>query len=49
MDEGEKGFLVGNSTKDGEFISSFHMWLPIEEQKNKAKEMENMTGGTEYN
>jgi len=47
MEEGEKGFLEMNSTKDGEFVSSFHSWLPIDEQKVKAKQMEDMTKGTQ--
>lgn len=32
-----------DSTKYGEFISSFHKWLPIEKQKEQAKEMEDLT------
>lgn len=43
MDEKEQEFLGEDTTKYGEFISSFHAWLPIEEQKSKVKEMENMT------
>ncbi len=36
MDEDE-------TTKYGEFICSYDLWLPIDRQKEKAKKMENMT------
>lgn len=42
MEKNEKE-LKEDSTKYGEFISSFHHWLPIEEQKKQAKKMDNMT------
>ena len=32
-----------DATKYGEFVSSFHHWLPIEEQKDIAEDLENMT------
>ena len=32
-----------DSTKYGEFVSSFHKWLPIEEQKDIAKDLEDVT------
>ena len=32
-----------DSTKYGEFVSTFHQWLPIEEQKDMAKDLEDMT------
>ena len=32
-----------DSTKYGEFVSSFHHWLPIEEQKDTAKKLDDMT------
>lgn len=32
-----------DSTKYGEFISSFHEWVPPEKQKEKAHELENVT------
>ena len=28
-----------NTTKYGEFVCSFHQWLPIEKQKEQAKKM----------
>ena len=34
---------VEDTTKYGEFISSYFAWLTPEKQKNKAKEMNNMT------
>lgn len=34
---------VEDTTKYGEFISSYFVWLTPEKQKNKAKEMNNMT------
>ena len=42
------GVEVGeDSTKYGEFISSYFAWVPLPEQKEKAKEMENMTRNEE--
>lgn len=32
-----------DTTKYGEFISSYFAWISLERQKKKAKEMENMT------
>jgi len=32
-----------DSTKYGEFISSFHEWVPPEKQKEKSHELENVT------
>ena len=32
-----------NSSKYGEFIPSSYHWLPIEEQKQKAKKLANVT------
>ena len=48
MDKKEK-FQGEDSTKYGEFISSFHRWLPIEEQKRKGKKMEEMTDDKDDN
>ena len=32
-----------NTTKYGEFVSSFFSWVTPTEQKNRAKELEDMT------
>ena len=32
-----------DSTKYGEFVSSYFAWLTLEEQKEKAKKLDNMT------
>lgn len=32
-----------NVTKYGEFVPTFHEWIGLEEQKKRAKELENMT------
>ncbi len=32
-----------DATKYGEFISSYFAWISLKDQKNKAKELENMT------
>ena len=32
-----------DSTKYGEFISSYFAWIPLPEQKEKAKRLENIT------
>jgi len=40
----EFGIEVGeDSTKYGEFISSYFAWLTLDRQKENAKEMERMT------
>ncbi len=37
-------FLREDATQYGEFISSFDKWIPPEEQKKKAKKLEDITG-----
>ena len=32
-----------DATKYGEFISSFFSWITLDKQKEKAKDLENMT------
>ncbi len=32
-----------DTTKYGEFVSSYFAWIPLPEQKQKAEEMNNMT------
>ena len=32
-----------DATKYGEFVPSMHHWLPIEQQKKKAKRLSNIT------
>ena len=40
----EFGVEVGeDSTKYGEFVSSYFAWVPLREQKEKALELQNMT------
>ena len=34
---------VDDTTKYGEFVTSYFAWLPLEKQKKKAKEMEEIT------
>lgn len=34
---------IEDTTKYGEFISSYFAWLTLDKQKENAKEMENMT------
>lgn len=34
---------IEDTTKYGEFVSSYFAWLTLERQKKNAKEMENMT------
>ena len=34
---------IEDSTKYGEFVSSYFAWLTLEGQKRRAKDMENMT------
>ena len=45
MDEKEnkKKKFSENKTKYGEFISSFFGWIPIDEQKKRADELNNIT------
>ena len=42
MDE-NKDKRKEDTTKYGEFVCSTHHWLPIEEQKQKAKKLSNIT------
>ena len=40
----EFGVEVGeDSTKYGEFVSSYFAWIPLPKQKEKAEEMQKMT------
>ena len=32
-----------NTTKYGEFVCSFHQWLPLDKQKEQAERFENIT------
>ena len=32
-----------NTTKYGEFVCSFHQWLPLDMQKEQAEKMNKMT------
>ena len=34
---------IEDATKYGEFVSSYFGWMTLEEQKKKAKDLENMT------
>ena len=43
IDEYDDKFNVEDTTKYGEFISSFFCWVPPERQKEKANELNNMT------
>ena len=43
------GVEVGeDSTKYGEFISSYFAWVPLKKQKRRADELENMTKNEKY-
>lgn len=41
----EKREEAEDTTKYGEFVSSYFAWIPPQKQKEKAKEMETMTKG----
>ena len=41
--ENKKMKLSENKTKYGEFISSFFGWIPIDKQKERANELNDMT------
>lgn len=41
MNENDKE--IEDSTKYGEFISSYFAWLTLENQKNKTEKLENIT------
>lgn len=36
-------YEIEDTTKYGEFVSSYFAWLTLDRQKRKAKEIENMT------
>ena len=38
---------IEDATKYGEFVSSYFAWLTLDKQKQKAKEMTQMTKGKE--
>lgn len=43
-DKHEENCLEGEDiTKYGEFISSYFAWIPLNKQKRRANELENMT------
>lgn len=39
----EDAFNVEDTTKYGEFISSYFAWIPPEKQKEKSEKLDNMT------
>ena len=39
----ERFELADDSTKYGEFISSYFAWIPPEEQKRRVEELQNIT------
>lgn len=41
---GENYFEDEDTTRYGEFISSYFAWMPLNKQKRRASELENMTG-----
>lgn len=44
MGEDKKSYKdIEDSTKYGEFISSYFAWLTLDKQKEKAKDMDKMT------
>lgn len=46
--EGKRNIEVGeDATKYGEFVSSYFAWIPLPEQKERAKELDNMTKNKE--
>ena len=38
-----------DNTKYGEFVSTYFAWIPLSKQKEKAREMEEMTKKTKSN
>ena len=43
IQERKKGEAVEDSTKYGEFVSSFFAWIPLPEQKEKVNKLEKIT------
>lgn len=43
LDEYDDKFNVEDTTKYGEFISSYFAWIPPEKQKEKANKLDKMT------
>lgn len=39
----EKKGIIEDATKFGEFVCSCHKWLPLDEQKERTKRLENIT------
>lgn len=42
-DKIKKAEVGEDTTKYGEFVSSYFSWIPLPEQKKQAEELENMT------
>lgn len=45
----KKGEIGEDTTKYGEFISSYFSWVSLERQKDRVEELENMTKKEEKN
>ena len=43
MERREEPEVGEDSTKYGEFVSSYFAWIPLPEQKEKAKRLQNIT------
>ena len=43
MDKENKIIEDENTTKYGEFVSSYFAWVPLKKQKERTEEMEKMT------
>ena len=43
IEENKEPEVGEDSTKYGEFVSSYFAWIPLPEQKEKAKRLQNIT------
>lgn len=48
QDKDDENIEIENTTKYGEFVTSYFAWIPLEKQKKKAKEMEESTKDNKF-
>lgn len=48
QDKDNENIEIEDTTKYGEFVTSYFAWIPLEKQKKKAKEMEESTKDNKF-
>ena len=47
-DKEDRDMEIEDTTKYGEFVTSYFAWIPLEKQKQKAKELEETTKDNKF-